>query len=130
MPCTVLAAMGISSAGGKILERAIQTYPGIASYQPVINGVAGNLVHNRILKQTWYAIFLNIHIHTGRRSGQQTFDELPPKRRTGRGLGRRPQQHPPLQNCQVPTSFGHSWSPLAQRSHWILSKYLHFFHIY
>ncbi len=41
---TVLCAMAISSAGGKILESAIVVYPDMASYQPVINGVAGNLV--------------------------------------------------------------------------------------
>lgn len=40
----VLAAMAISSAGGKILNAAIRTYPRMALYQPVINGVAGNLV--------------------------------------------------------------------------------------
>ncbi len=41
---TVLAAMAISSSGGKILEGAIRTFPDIASYQIVINGIAGNLV--------------------------------------------------------------------------------------
>lgn len=40
----VLAAMAISSMGGKILNVAIQHFPDMASYQPVINGVAGNLV--------------------------------------------------------------------------------------
>ena len=33
--------MGISSTGGLILGRAVQSYPAIATYQPVINGVAG-----------------------------------------------------------------------------------------
>ena len=40
----VLAAMTISSLGGKILNVFIVAYPGMAAYQPVINGVAGNLV--------------------------------------------------------------------------------------
>ena len=33
--------MAISSAGGVILGKAIHPYPAIATYQPVINGVAG-----------------------------------------------------------------------------------------
>ena len=42
--------MGISSAGGLILGRAVQSYPAIATYQPVINGVAGELhLPNRTL---------------------------------------------------------------------------------
>jgi len=40
----VLSAMIISSLGGTILNQTIKKYPKIASYQPVINGVAGNLV--------------------------------------------------------------------------------------
>jgi len=40
----VLSAMIISSMGGKILNTVIATYPQIAVFQPVINGVAGNLV--------------------------------------------------------------------------------------
>lgn len=40
----VLAAMVISSLGGKILNSVIARYPDIAVFQPVINGVAGNLV--------------------------------------------------------------------------------------
>lgn len=40
----VLAAMMISSGGGKILSNVIKRFPGIAAYQPVVNGVAGNLV--------------------------------------------------------------------------------------
>ena len=40
----VLAAMVISSLGGTILSSAISSFPGIAIFQPVINGVAGNLV--------------------------------------------------------------------------------------
>ena len=40
----VLAAMGISSLGGLILDYTVATYKGIAVFQPVINGVGGNLV--------------------------------------------------------------------------------------
>ena len=40
----VLSAMIISSMGGKILNSVITTFPQIALFQPVINGVAGNLV--------------------------------------------------------------------------------------
>ena len=36
--------MVISSLGGTILTRTIVKFPKVASYQPVINGVAGNLV--------------------------------------------------------------------------------------
>ena len=40
----VVGAMAIASCAGKILEGGIRVYPGMANYQPVINGVAGNLV--------------------------------------------------------------------------------------
>uniref|UniRef100_A0A914WKS0 SLC41A/MgtE integral membrane domain-containing protein n=1 Tax=Plectus sambesii TaxID=2011161 RepID=A0A914WKS0_9BILA len=40
----VISAMFISSGGGFILEATIGGYPGIAVFQPVINGVGGNLV--------------------------------------------------------------------------------------
>ncbi|XP_067129804.1 solute carrier family 41 member 1-like isoform X2 [Centruroides vittatus] len=40
----VLAAVAITSAGGYILEIAIKDYEGMAVFQPVINGVGGNLV--------------------------------------------------------------------------------------
>uniref|UniRef100_A0A914WKI7 SLC41A/MgtE integral membrane domain-containing protein n=1 Tax=Plectus sambesii TaxID=2011161 RepID=A0A914WKI7_9BILA len=40
----VISAMFISSAGGFILEATVGGYPGIAVFQPVINGVGGNLV--------------------------------------------------------------------------------------
>jgi hypothetical protein len=36
--------MVISSFGGKILNRTVADFPEVAAYQPVINGVAGNLV--------------------------------------------------------------------------------------
>ena len=43
----VLSAMVISSLGGGILSSTIASFPDIAVFQPVINGVAGNLVLNR-----------------------------------------------------------------------------------
>ena len=50
----VLAAMMISSGGGKILSSVISKFPDIAAYQPVINGVAGNLisVHVKVEQNT------------------------------------------------------------------------------
>ena len=40
----VIIAMAISSVGGFILDIALKTYKGIAVFQPVMNGVGGNLV--------------------------------------------------------------------------------------
>lgn len=40
----VIAAMVISSIGGLILDYAVSRYEGIAVFQPVVNGVGGNLV--------------------------------------------------------------------------------------
>ncbi|XP_043224425.1 solute carrier family 41 member 1-like isoform X1 [Amphibalanus amphitrite] len=40
----VITAMLISSAGGLILDFAVSAYEGVAVFQPVINGVGGNLV--------------------------------------------------------------------------------------
>ncbi|XP_018017979.1 solute carrier family 41 member 1 isoform X2 [Hyalella azteca] len=40
----VISAMMISSMGGVILDYTVSSYKGIAVYQPVINGVGGNLV--------------------------------------------------------------------------------------
>jgi len=40
----VIGAMTISSIGGLILDFAVANYNGIAVFQPVINGVGGNLV--------------------------------------------------------------------------------------
>lgn len=40
----VLSAMVISSIGGLILDFTVKNYSGIAVFQPVINGVGGNLV--------------------------------------------------------------------------------------
>lgn len=40
----VISAMAISSVGGCILDFAVERFHGIAVFQPVINGVGGNLV--------------------------------------------------------------------------------------
>ena len=40
----VLVAMSISSLGGLILDSAVNKFNGIAVFQPVFNGVGGNLV--------------------------------------------------------------------------------------
>jgi solute carrier family 41 len=40
----IILAMLISSTGGYIMEGAISIYSSIAVFQPVINGVGGNLV--------------------------------------------------------------------------------------
>uniref|UniRef100_T1JLE6 SLC41A/MgtE integral membrane domain-containing protein n=1 Tax=Strigamia maritima TaxID=126957 RepID=T1JLE6_STRMM len=40
----VIVAMAISSAGGLILDFTVSNFKGIAVFQPVINGVGGNLV--------------------------------------------------------------------------------------
>lgn len=40
----IIIAMLISSTSGIILERAIKVYKDIAVYQPVVNGIGGNLV--------------------------------------------------------------------------------------
>lgn len=48
----VICAMGISSVGGCILDAAVTTYHGLAVFQPVINGVGGNLVAIQSCKLT------------------------------------------------------------------------------
>ena len=40
----IISSLVISSASGVLLEKAIKVYRIIATYQPVINGVGGNLV--------------------------------------------------------------------------------------
>ncbi|XP_067125804.1 solute carrier family 41 member 1-like [Centruroides vittatus] len=40
----VLIAAGITSGGGFILQYAVKHYEGMAVFQPIINGIAGNLV--------------------------------------------------------------------------------------
>ncbi|CAG0921553.1 unnamed protein product [Notodromas monacha] len=63
----VIIAMFISSAGGVILDLAIGVYQGIAVFQPVINGVGGNLVAVQSSR-------LSTHLHKNAVPG-----ELPPE---------------------------------------------------
>ncbi|TRY64356.1 hypothetical protein TCAL_04282 [Tigriopus californicus] len=57
----VLIAMLISSLGGKVLNLSIKRYPHIASYQPLINGVAGNLVAVQASRiSSWLHAFSNL----------------------------------------------------------------------
>lgn len=39
----IISGMLLSSLGGSVLERALHRFPSIAVYQPVVNGVGGNL---------------------------------------------------------------------------------------
>ncbi|PAV90203.1 hypothetical protein WR25_17248 [Diploscapter pachys] len=41
---SILTAMVISTGGGIIMQNAIKKYPDVGTFQPVINGVGGNLV--------------------------------------------------------------------------------------
>ncbi|PAV77182.1 hypothetical protein WR25_15061 isoform B [Diploscapter pachys] len=41
---SILTAMVISTGGGVIMQNAIKKYPDVGTFQPVINGVGGNLV--------------------------------------------------------------------------------------
>lgn len=66
----VLAAMTISSTGGKILNSAIVMYPDIAVYQPVINGVAGNLVAVQASR-------ISTSLHQKFQLGQMDQDQMP-----------------------------------------------------
>ena len=52
--------MAISSAGGVILGKAIHPYPAIATYQPVINGVAGESSDFSSLSLSLASMFENI----------------------------------------------------------------------
>ncbi len=50
----VLLAMLISSAGGVILDKAVKNFKGIAVFQPVMNGVGGNLVAVQASRMSTY----------------------------------------------------------------------------
>lgn len=40
----VLSALFISGTGGLVLDQAVGTFPGYVTFQPIINGIGGNLV--------------------------------------------------------------------------------------
>lgn len=50
----VLMAMLISSGGGLILDHAVELFPGITTFQPVMNGAGGNLVAIQASRMTTY----------------------------------------------------------------------------
>jgi solute carrier family 41 len=58
----VLLAMVISSTGGLILDKAVKKFSGIAVFQPVMNGVGGNLVAVQASRMTTY---LHTESHLG-----------------------------------------------------------------
>ncbi|XP_076262571.1 solute carrier family 41 member 1-like [Rhynchophorus ferrugineus] len=40
----VITALFISGAGGLVLDKAVNQYPGYVTFQPIVNGIGGNLV--------------------------------------------------------------------------------------
>jgi cation transporter-like permease len=52
-------AMTISSAGGLILDNAVAKFKGIAVFQPVFNGVGGNLV---AVQASRISTYLHTHV--------------------------------------------------------------------
>ncbi|XP_037091122.1 solute carrier family 41 member 2-like [Pollicipes pollicipes] len=67
----VIAAMLISSAGGLILDFAVSAYEGVAVFQPVINGVGGNLVAVQASR-------ISTELHRAGRPGQRPRAEHAP----------------------------------------------------
>ena len=61
----VLIAMTISSLGGLILDYAVNKFHGIAVFQPVFNGVGGNLV---AVQASRISTFLHSTVSTSARS--------------------------------------------------------------
>ena len=64
----VLIAMTISSLGGLILDSAVNKFNGIAVFQPVFNGVGGNLVAVQASRISTY-LHSNVSIHHSMLSG-------------------------------------------------------------
>lgn len=58
----IIAAVGISSGGGIVLDFAVSKFKGIAVFQPVINGVGGNLV---AVQASRISTFLHQHSRLG-----------------------------------------------------------------
>ena len=63
----VLVAMSISSLGGLILDSAVNKFNGIAVFQPVFNGVGGNLVAVQASRISTY-LHTNVIQHKGVKS--------------------------------------------------------------
>lgn len=58
----VLIAMSISSMGGLILDKAVTKFEGIAVFQPVFNGVGGNLVAVQASRISSYLHFSKVRL--------------------------------------------------------------------
>lgn len=65
----VLVAMFISSCGGVILDYAVGIFSGIAVFQPVMNGVGGNLVAVQASR-------MSTHLHTSGRPGEKSGENM------------------------------------------------------
>ena len=57
----VLIAMSISSLGGLILDKAVSKFSGIAVFQPLFNGVGGNLV---AVQASRISTYLHLNVRT------------------------------------------------------------------
>ena len=66
----VLIAMTISSLGGLILDYAVNKFHGIAVFQPVFNGVGGNLV---AVQASRISTFLHSTVSTQTRSFENNY---------------------------------------------------------
>ena len=67
----VLVAMSISSLGGLILDRAVTKFSGIAVFQPLFNGVGGNLVAVQASRISTY-----LHLNVRRDFGKNYLDNI------------------------------------------------------
>lgn len=63
----IIVAMGISCGGGLILRFAVHSYPGLASFAPVMNGTGGNLAAVQISR-------LSTHLHGRAVPGMDIYD--------------------------------------------------------
>ena len=67
----VLVAMSISSLGGLILDRAVTKFSGIAVFQPLFNGVGGNLVAVQASRISTY-----LHLNVRHNFRKHTLDNV------------------------------------------------------
>jgi len=65
----VLIAMFVSSCGGVILDYAVGIFSGIAVFQPVMNGVGGNLVAVQASR-------MSTHLHSTGRPGEKSGEKM------------------------------------------------------
>jgi len=64
----ILCSMCISSAGGLILDHAVERFPRMAAFQPVVNGAGGNLVAVQASR-------IATHLHNQSRPGDLKDDD-------------------------------------------------------